>query len=172
MTIPTGVGRGFGGGSRVCWTAAQDARIRELAAQGLTTAEAAAVLGVSKNQIIGRGRRMRPPVQWEHKPFGRPGPRPRRKPGAPPRSRRKKSGNCLPMPEPDPIPEAPPPSLNVVVLDLRKHHCRYPYGERSPYLFCGAEPLKGSSYCAFHRAMTCDPRPRAEPTLPPTIRDA
>ena len=169
MTLTTGVGRGFGGGPNVKWTPTQDARIRELAGMGKSTAEVAAILGVNKNQVVGRSRRMQEPrPQWALGPFGNGKGVARPRPLGRPRRRH----NGVRMSEDDPVPQAPPPSLDVVVMDLRDHHCRYPYGERSPFLFCGAAPVKGSSYCSFHRAMTCDPRPRAPVSLPPTIKDA
>lgn len=39
--------------------------------------------------------------------------------------------------------------------DLEKHHCRYPYGDKLPYTFCGQPKCEHSkAYCAYHRAIT------------------
>lgn len=38
----------------------------------------------------------------------------------------------------------------VALLELENHHCRYPLGDRSPFQFCGAQKVPGSSYCDHH----------------------
>ena len=167
MTLTTGVGRGFGGGRWTGWTPTQDARIRELAALDYSVREVAKEFGVTRNAIIGRARRMKPPVKWALRPAAiRPpgSPAPVRRRGG--QRRRYFRGN--PAPEP-PAPANAPPSQDVAVLDLKEHHCRYPYGEFAPYLFCGAAPQKGHSYCAFHQALTTCVRPvRTPPSSWPT----
>jgi hypothetical protein len=171
--LSTGVGRGSGGGRRQKWTAQQDARIREMAELKCSVAEVAAALGVTRNAVIGRAQRMDPRPQWALKPA----PHRRGLPGSAEAvaitkrrgGRRRGRYNGPDMSEHQPAPAAAPPSLDVAVLDLREHHCRYPYGNRVPYLFCGAEPERGCSYCAFHRAMTCVPPARTPPFLSPTI---
>jgi hypothetical protein len=164
----TGVGRGFGGGRRTKWTPQQDARIRELAAEGKLVAEVAAEFGVSRNMVIGRARRLQPRVEWAYKPAPPlpPGvPRPTKHRGG----QRRRTYRGPDMSQRGPVPANAPTSLDVGVYDLRAHHCRYPYGNRVPYLFCGAEVDPGCSYCAFHRAMTCVPPVRTPLFLPPTI---
>lgn len=37
---------------------------------------------------------------------------------------------------------------------LRHDQCRYPYGEATPYTFCGCEKLPGVSYCEPHQRLT------------------
>lgn len=44
------------------------------------------------------------------------------------------------------------PSLDLTLMELKPHHCRFPYGETTPYLFCGASRAPGSSYCEQHHA--------------------
>ena len=46
--------------------------------------------------------------------------------------------------------EAPDPR-GVSLLDLQRHHCRWPTGD-APSTFCGAARDDGSSYCPAHRA--------------------
>ena len=44
--------------------------------------------------------------------------------------------------------------LNIPLMDLASHHCRYPYGDHIPYRFCGHPKTEGSSYCWTHFALT------------------
>lgn len=44
-------------------------------------------------------------------------------------------------------------SLNVALLDLEPHQCRYPTSD-APFLFCGRGKMEGSSYCAPHFMLT------------------
>lgn len=39
----------------------------------------------------------------------------------------------------------------VEFLNLKWHHCRWPYEDEVPYVFCGRHKTKGSSYCADHQ---------------------
>ena len=43
--------------------------------------------------------------------------------------------------------------LNVGLLELEPHQCRYPAGE-TPIVFCGHRRMEGSSYCAPHFMLT------------------
>ena len=47
-----------------------------------------------------------------------------------------------------------PPSLNIPLVDLEPHHCRFIPGDDR--LFCGQPKQEGSSYCAHHDRM-CRP---------------
>jgi hypothetical protein len=39
----------------------------------------------------------------------------------------------------------------ITIFDLDQFTCRWPFGERHPYLFCGAPPTRaGASYCPLH----------------------
>lgn len=40
---------------------------------------------------------------------------------------------------------------------LTKKRCRFPYGNRVPYVFCGAPKAPDVSYCTFHNALCCTP---------------
>lgn len=44
--------------------------------------------------------------------------------------------------------------LHVKLLDLGPHDCRWPFGDRPNYTFCGARQAADSSYCPTHRAMS------------------
>lgn len=51
--------------------------------------------------------------------------------------------------------------LNVSLLDLKPHHCRFPYGD-GPHFFCGATVKQFTSYCPYHHSV-CYGRPAATP---------
>lgn len=54
-----------------------------------------------------------------------------------------------PKPVPTPPPDEPA-SLNIKLLDLQDHHCRWAHGNRAPYLFCGHPTFEGTPYCEHH----------------------
>jgi GcrA cell cycle regulator len=47
--------------------------------------------------------------------------------------------------------------LNVGLLEIDQHQCRYPVNDSSPFLFCGHRKMEGSSYCAPHFILTHRP---------------
>ena len=51
--------------------------------------------------------------------------------------------------------EPPPPEKprGIMLADLQPHDCRYPYGDRTPYSFCGNRTQEGSSYCRSHHKL-------------------
>lgn len=46
------------------------------------------------------------------------------------------------------------PPLNISLMDLERHHCRWPVTDDGPHLFCGRDRADGSSYCAGHRRLS------------------
>jgi len=163
MTISKGIGRGCGGGRRTIYTPEIDARIRSLALEGWSARQVGDQLGLTRNQVIGRATRMRPQVQWTLTSFGNNAAAVIRKRGGGrtgrPRQHRRKRIN-LPdavMVERTPPPNDAPPSLGLSILEVKDGVCRYPYGERFPYTFCGHPTDKGDVYCPFHQALTCTP---------------
>jgi hypothetical protein len=38
------------------------------------------------------------------------------------------------------------------LMQLARHHCRWPLGERAPFRFCGKQAKQGRPYCAEHQA--------------------
>lgn len=44
--------------------------------------------------------------------------------------------------------------LHIDLLDLEQGQCRFPYGDRPPFTFCGCPALKGFSYCGPHQEIT------------------
>ena len=45
----------------------------------------------------------------------------------------------------------------VTIQQLEPNMCRWPYGDRVPYLFCG-EATAGKTYCAYHTGISCGMR--------------
>lgn len=43
---------------------------------------------------------------------------------------------------------------------LGRNECRYPYGDRPDFTFCGHECAPGSSYCPAHHALCNRPAPK------------
>lgn len=50
------------------------------------------------------------------------------------------------------------PPLHIDLLDLKQHHCRYPYGD-GPFTFCGHAVKPDKPYCAAHWAACNTGRP-------------
>jgi GcrA cell cycle regulator len=50
--------------------------------------------------------------------------------------------------------EAPAERGKLTLLQLNDNTCRWPHGDRVPYLFCGA-PTAGKTYCAYHTGISC-----------------
>ena len=50
--------------------------------------------------------------------------------------------------------------LGVLLEDIRPTHCRWPYGETTPYVFCGHPQLADRSYCAAHYALSTREQPK------------
>jgi hypothetical protein len=48
----------------------------------------------------------------------------------------------------------------ITLMDLRPHHCRWPLGEPSDMLYCGAGRLEPHPYCAGHAAIAYERRSR------------
>jgi GcrA cell cycle regulator len=94
---------------------------------------------LTKNAVIGMGHRQKE-VRDESK-VGR-----KRKPRdpfatKPPKQKKKK-------------PKPPKPRPLIYVQDLLPNDCRWPYGDRHPYTFCGHPQIEGSSYCKDHTAQS------------------
>jgi len=117
------------------WNADALATLKDLLAAGRTSREIAERLGVTRNAVIGKSRRIG--LNWaarKAKPSKPPLRRPRKRKPLPFMARRAK----------------PKPSGPVHFRNLEDHHCRWIPGEPSSQLYCGAERVQGSSYCGTH----------------------
>jgi hypothetical protein len=114
-------------------------------------------LGVTKNQAIGKARRLG--LRCPDKPPKSPAPRKRS------RNSNGRLGS-LPLPAPPPLPPLLPASTlpreawrieNLPVLALNPGECHFPSGG-PPYQFCGRPQVEGFDYCAGHLAVMFRPR--------------
>jgi hypothetical protein len=48
----------------------------------------------------------------------------------------------------------PAPGTRITLFQLTDNTCRWPHGDRVPFLFCGA-PTAGKTYCAYHTGISC-----------------
>jgi len=78
--------------------------------------------------------------------------RPKRAPKArPPRKPRELSAAVSkPPPPPPPRESVVPPTVWLDLIDLGSDTCRFPYGDRSPFAFCGCKVAPDSPYCPVH----------------------
>lgn len=137
------------------WTEDRLNMLSRLWADGLSASQIAAELGdgVTRNAVIGqvyrlglhRGKLIR---------IARPKP----ESGA-----RTHKPRAIPTPTlvceeiPAEVPTVEPP-LHIDLLDLKPHHCRYPYGN-GPFTFCGHQVAPDKPYCAAHWAACNTGRP-------------
>lgn len=138
------------------WDEGRDQKLRALWASGARATAIGIELGVSKNAVCGRANRIGLGMR---KPGRRVGDahemQIRRKLVVPPKPPKVAvaGGFSTPVEKPRPAPVAPPPTAKTLD-DLARGDCRYPYGDRAPYVFCAEPTPDGSSYCAAHR-QTC-----------------
>lgn len=147
------------------WTDEQIAELKELAAKGYSSGAIAQLMHFTRNAIIGKRNRLGlPQVQTAMRVFVDYGPqyqngsRPQSiKPVLPGRVRRRPErivtsrGPYRKRQPPTVIePAAAGTALNISLMDLEPHHCRYPLGEAGAVTFCGCHKMFGFSYCEAH----------------------
>ncbi len=147
------------------WTDEEDALLRRLRAEGVSSSKIAVQIGKSRNAVIGRASRMGlPSVNESHRPDPN---RPRRPQGRPqtrptgvhlPGHNRVRAKAARPRPQPVAAADAPAPS-GVGLIALTSGDCHWPYGD-GPFTFCGHRvDLSGRQpYCGYHRAASYRPR--------------
>jgi GcrA cell cycle regulator len=125
------------------------ARIAELWAQQLSTAEIGRELELPKNSVcrLARNARLRGDPRFPERRFERSEPKPRQigKSKAPP------APVLVPL-----IAPSPPKRGPFRVFELEPHHCRYPVfsGQtRGDHRFCGEPRRHNSAYCDKHDAL-------------------
>jgi hypothetical protein len=118
------------------WNEEAIARLKELAASGMTAADIAIELGCSsRSAVLGKLDRLR---RSEFKPT--PPPKPK----------------AEPMTLPKPVSEPHVPEFRcVTIVDLNEFNdCRWiVFSDSWPALYCGLPRDPDASYCPFHRAM-------------------
>ena len=91
-------------------------------------------VSLTKNACIGRARRLG---------FLRNGPK------AKPRSRIAPMRLSRRLKQDAPTPQPPTP-FTTRIEQLRSNSCRWPHGERPPYLYCGMPSIESCPYCLEH----------------------
>jgi GcrA cell cycle regulator len=150
------------------WTPEHSQALREYVARGISFARAAAEINArfgtvyTRNAALGRGKRMGlvVPVRREN------GPMPKAIKPRKVRSRERQGAKAS-RPEPDDVPAAPAPPVQlrcvgtsprlISVVELEPGDCRYPCGgdkDDEPIAFCGHPRRAGSSYCTPHFHLT------------------
>lgn len=123
------------------WTEEEMALCKQLADEGLSASQIAAQLGTkSRNAIIGKMNRMKLVLRGTR----------------PPRRRRERivarTGKFIPPIEY--VYEEEEVDIDrkdgIEFVDLNFKHCRWPYGTKNEYYYCGKERIPDSSYCGHH----------------------
>jgi len=151
------------------WTNDKTALLQKLwCKDGLTATQCAAILGTTKNAVIGKVHRMKFSKRkaQKFKPKAAPAPASVLKPAAKQTGNNGSAGKYRGL-----IAAAPPPDMFTpdvatlavgawaalpgtvpVALEFLAHDgCRWPIGDSAPFLFCACNAVIGSSYCDTHR---------------------
>ena len=126
------------------WTEGMIARLRELNSdQTLSRAEIGRRLGVSKNAVMGKARRLGLPSRPRPiNPSGQPRKHVRTRPAVP------TLASLIALVTVPAVPERPEPRFMV------RTSCQYPLNSGRPWRFCEADAQRGSVYCPEHHR-TC-----------------
>jgi GcrA cell cycle regulator len=146
------------------WPDEASERLRALWLAGATTRVIGAELGVSRNAVVGKARRLDLPPRPNPKgirPGGQlPPPRPRPQPVRPPhqplepQQRASLAGRPPAPPATPPTPPEPPPARAA-----RTDGCMWPMTDDKPWRFCGAATAGHGPYCRKHQEIAWIRRP-------------
>jgi len=145
------------------WADEDIARLREMAAEGMSARQIGNVLGCTRNAIVGLARRNHIKLGgYDGLRYGpaKPPPTTRRRPRRP----QKLHANAPPIEDAN-----IPLEQRVTFLDLAPHHCRWPIGDAPKLMFCGGERAKGSPYCASHHTRAHKIAPSTRPAATYTL---
>lgn len=135
------------------WSREKVDRLRHFVSQPLTAGEIGVQLGISRSAVIGKASRLGLTLA-----FARLDPHwPRPKPEA---NQRSKPKSAEPPSAPATVVVSP-----VHILDLARQHCRYPLWadqEQPTFMFCGAQTIDSSSWCATHLKRVSGPGTSSE----------
>lgn len=152
------------------WTEEAIARLRELWAEGHSTAEIGRRMGISKNAVVGKAHRLN--LTARPSPIRREGDEPAPRAATP----RRLTGSTLPpleaaavvavaapaprqappAPRPEPVrPQVVRPVPVPAPRSLRTQSCCWPLGEPGTrsFRFCDADAASGKPYCGEHAAV-------------------
>lgn len=160
----------------ILWTAEQTEELKRLYGEGLSCSAIAAVMGKSRNAVIGRAHR----IGLERRGAGKraeieAGNRRGSKPQQPREKTTPRVRSLRPSQEQIELRVAAVDPLHIGLLDLESHHCRYPYGDTPNITFCGHQVFAGFSYCAPHFFLCTGlgtPSERAATDISKRVREA
>ena len=126
------------------WIPERDETLKRMLSEGISFSKIAVELGgsFSRNAAIGRAHRLGLTAPKKENSV---------KKKKPPRLTAQLFSHRLenksaPLPKFNPADIIP---LNIPLLALEHHHCRWPYGEKD-FVFCGHDKMFGESYCEGH----------------------
>lgn len=138
------------------WPEEKEKTLARLAGEGYSSSQIAHTLGVTRNTVIGKLRRLGVPLTGKHiaeravKVQATARPRPPPLPLTPAltrlaalRAEYKRAAEAC---------DAPPSPGGVTILELQAHHCKWPNGEPgSPgFRYCGDDRVEPLPYCSGH----------------------
>lgn len=146
------------------WTDEQSELLKKLWADGLSASQIAAELGgITRNAIIGKVHRLGLSGRAKSAPAT---PRPRRTPSSTRTVRISRApiyrDIALGVEEvavSEAIDLVIPIGQRRTLLELTEQTCRWPTGDpcSGDFFYCGGNPVKGVSYCAYHARMAYQP---------------
>lgn len=153
--------------SAASWAPAEIEMLRTLAAEKLSAADIGDRLGKTRNMVIGKARRAgivllhkqhEPLKPWNDRRRAAERERIARKRRIAPPSQRVIRDTKL---RAQSKPKAKVAPFTVTLEQLQFGMCKYPEGDRVPFVFCGAAAEDGGSYCNFHASLCYrEPPPR------------
>lgn len=165
-------------GARLEWNPEQLAELRSLWAKGWTAKRIGDKLGITRNAVVGKARRLglegrvpsvHPrPIQKQVRIVHAAGiTKANEARRAAKKRKRHNDGNIRQPTLPSSLAAArrftdmkEPRSLNVPLVELTEGSCRWPNDKfESPFLFCGNAAAFGSPYCGFHTRCAYEPKP-------------
>jgi hypothetical protein len=129
----------------VHWTPRLDRRLRELFDEGMPYRTIALAmsgefnLNFTRNACIGRSNRLRFPL--------------RELPSKPRKPIEVKNLSVRPRPRPPVVKLSPPPPGTLTLMQLTRHTCHWPTGDKPPYTYCGEQVTGEGPFCAAHAAL-------------------
>ena len=147
--------------NRSTWTIERVARMKTLIDAGLSCAQIADEIGVSRNAVIGKANRLHlsrftTATQGQAERTG------------PPQIARMRiaRGRRLPALQANPptfVEMSANPASRRSLSELREWHCRWPIGDpgTEDFGFCGNKPLDGLPYCSMHARLAYRRPPKA-----------
>lgn len=148
------------------WTATEDTLLLQLwGVDGYSASQCAAEIGVKRNAVIGRARRLG--IKWA----GHKAPRLPQTPEAKAKAAMQRAARAAhiaarataplaiaPLAIAPPAIAPPPPAVVVKAAEGNGAGCQWPIGDPPNFHFCDNEKREGSSYCEEHHRLSRQPK--------------